>query len=760
MSDTEAIVRWLVVLSLVSFAVAPLTWWLGAGLRGARYGLTRPLGIILVTAVLWWPAALIGVPFVRLGLVLVVLLLGIVGWSMWWRGPHRLNWQSLAVYEALWLVLFAGYALFRSYNPDIANTEKPMDIALLSSVSRSADVPAPDPWFAGEAINYYYFGYQVIGSLVKLSGVPTSIAFNLALATLFASLGTAAAAAGYRLATAFELRRSLAGLSAAFATFLLLIAGNLDAAIQLVRNPAETIESGWWYDDVGWRASRIIVDHGVHGSPNPSQTINEFPAFSFILGDLHPHVLTYPLLLGITALLIGIACTPTTATSPRIAAIGSLIGLLYVSNSWDAPLGFLLLTGALVVALGWRQRRTWLRVGFAAIAALLTALPFLLHFTAPVGIDSGELPRLIRAIPLVSDIFRTLGIVTWRPSSTVELLIVHGHWLGAFAIFAAFALGTESDARNAIRKRFDLLTVVLLLALALAVLWVPAALLLGIPFALAVAIVALDTRQPIRVIAGLFATGFFLTLVPEFVYIQDAFGDRMNIVFKLYFQAWLLFSIAAAAGFAIVLANSSRRAFYPSAALVVALIVSVAPYTPLSARDWTGDYAKRRGLDGAGYIARTAPDEAAAIAWLGANAPAETVIVEGPGCSYGTVSGLPMNRMSAFSGVPTIVGWAGHEDQWRRGESDPIRPRVEYRQDIANRWLSGRDASVPNLPDPDYIVLGTLEASGSESCESLVAHEIEASITALEASGLRPVFSSERVVILGRNTAESAATRD
>ena len=760
MSDTEAIIRWLIVLSLVSFAVAPLTWWLGDGLRGARYGLTRPLGIILVTAVLWWPAALAGVPFVRLALVLVVLLLGIAGWSMWWRGPRGLNWRSLAVYEVLWLVLFGGYALFRSYNPDIANTEKPMEIALLSSVSRSADVPAPDPWFAGEAINYYYFGYQVIGSLVKLSGVPTSIAFNLALATLFASLGTAAAAAGYRLATAFGPRRSLAGLSAAFATFLLLIAGNLEAAIRLVRNPAETVETGWWYDDVGWQASRIIVDRGVHGSPDPSQTINEFPAFSFILGDLHPHVLTYPLLLAIITLLVGIACAPTSATSPRIAAIGSLIGLLYVSNSWDAPLGFLLLTGALVVALGWRQRRAWLNVGLAAIAALLTALPFVLNFTAPVGIDARELPRAVRSIPIVSDILRTLGIVTWRPSSAVELLIVHGHWLVAFAIFAAFALGTRSGARDDFRKRFDLVAVVLLLALVLAVLWAPAAILLGVPFALAVAIIAWDSRESVRVIAGLFATGFFLTLIPEFVYIQDAFGDRMNTVFKLYFQAWLLFSIAAASGLAIVLAKSSRRALYPSAAIIVVLIVSVAPYTPLSARDWTADYAERRGLDGAGYLTRSAPDEAAAIDWLRANASAGTAIVEGPGCSYQAVSGVPMNRMSAFSGVPTIVGWAGHENQWRRGERDPIRPRVEYRQDMANRWLSGEDASVPNLPDPDYIVLGTLEMSGSKTCRSLVAHDVEASIAALNAAGWQQVFTTEGVVILSRNSAESAATWD
>ena len=68
MSDTEAILRWMGVLSLLSLWVAPLTWWLGDGLHGARFALARPLGLILVTAALWWPAALIGIPFVRLAL--------------------------------------------------------------------------------------------------------------------------------------------------------------------------------------------------------------------------------------------------------------------------------------------------------------------------------------------------------------------------------------------------------------------------------------------------------------------------------------------------------------------------------------------------------------------------------------------------------------------------------------------------------------------------------------------------------------------
>lgn len=751
MSDTEAILRWLAVLSAITAGLAPFSWWLGAGLGPALYGLARPLGIVALTAVVWWPAAALGLPFTRVVLITALVLASAACWTMWRRSGQRINWRAWLAFEVLWLLLFAGYALFRAYNPDIANTEKPMDIALLSSVSRSANVPAPDPWFAGEAINYYYFGYQVFGAIVKLSGVPTTIAFNLALATLFASLGTVAAAGGYRLATSHGLGRRLACVSAALTTFLLLIAGNLETGWRLVRSPGETLASGWWYDDVGWQASRVIVDHGVHGSLDPSQTINEFPAFSFILGDLHPHVLTYPLLLSIAVILIGIVCCPRSATLARTATLGALIGLLYVSNSWDAPLGFAMLAGALLLALGIRRKTAWLHIGLAGASAVLTALPFVVRFTAPVGLDSSEVPDVVADIPLIGTLVQSLGIVTWQPSGMSELLLVHGFWLAVFVMFAGHVLSGESPTFQFLRRELTIVAAGVLLALAIALLWAPAVLLVGIPLALALTIVMLESRNSIRLVAGLFALAFLLILIPEFVYIQDAFGNRMNTVFKLYFQAWLLFSIASAASLMLVVAGRRRQIAPYAWAAVVVLVLTVTPYSLLSARDWTTDFQQRHGLDGADYLRRNHPDEVAAIDWIRRNADDNDVIVEAPGCSYQSVAGIPMNRFSAFSGVPAIVGWAGHERQWRRGDAGAIKPRVDFRQQFANSWLSGEAATMTNVPAPDYIILGLLEREGSETCDSLTPHDPKLTQAALEGSGWRAVFVRGAVMILGRN---------
>ncbi|MCL4822900.1 MAG: hypothetical protein KJZ57_01660, partial [Anaerolineales bacterium] len=43
----------------------------------------------------------------------------------------------------------------------------------------------------------------------------------------------------------------------------------------------------WW-----WRASRVVSDFTLTGEFK--EVIDEFPAFSFVLGDLHPHILALP----------------------------------------------------------------------------------------------------------------------------------------------------------------------------------------------------------------------------------------------------------------------------------------------------------------------------------------------------------------------------------------------------------------------------------------------------------------------------------
>ncbi len=754
MSDLEAILRWYVVLTLVAAALLPFVAWVGATLGPARFGLLRPLSLVTLTAIVWWPAAVVDLPFARWTLIAALLITAVVGWTMVVRQRLVLNdWRVLLGFEALWLVTFALYVWFRGYQPDIINTEKPMEIALLSSVARSSEVPAPDPWFAGSAINYYYFGYQTFASAIKLSGVPTAIGFNLALATLFASGATAAAAAGSAFLRALGGSRSSIVAAGGLAVVLLLFAGNLETAKRLVEEPSTTIDAGWW-EGVGWQASRIIVDSDVTQPGDTSETINEFPAFSFVLGDLHPHVLTYPLLATVLVLAIGIALSAQRQSWLRLGVIGALVGLLYASNSWDAPAGFLLVAGAIALSHRFVLRSIVRDVLIISVSAIVAAGPFVLQFTAPVGVPNSRVPAALTDLPLIGRVVNTFGIVSWRPSSVAELLTVHGAWLVAFAVFAAVELVRDRSSIEIVRKRQHFWLAGGILAFGVAMAWAPALLVLGVPLLLSCALAVTSDRQPVRAIAGAFAGGFLLALVPEFFYIQDVFSDRMNTVFKLFYQAWLVLSVASATALVYSVRSVPRAYRVPATIGVGLLVVATVPYTPLSAQDWTDDFAHRRGIDGRVYLATSAPGALAAIEWISEHAEPGDTIIEAPGCSYANAFGAPLSRVSAFSGVPTLIGWHGHEGQWRRGENPSIYERLTLRAEQANAVLDGSIAA--DASDARFVILGEIEIQGSPNCD-LALPRTSGAADALQSAGWLVVFESGGTMIFAQPTDPTVA---
>ncbi|MGH9176555.1 MAG: hypothetical protein ACRD1H_19460, partial [Vicinamibacterales bacterium] len=158
------------------------------------------------------------------------------------------------------------------------------------------------------------------------------------------------------------------------------------------------------------------------------------------------------------------------------------------------------------------------------------------------------------------------------------------------------------------------------------------------------------------------------------------------------------------------------------------------------------DFAARRGLNGSAYIERVAPGEQAAIDWLVQHADPGDAVVEAPGCSYVNVAGVPTSRLSAFSGVPTLVGWWGHEWQWRRGRDD-IQIVLDDRTARANAILDGA-VSVSDV-DARFVVLGVVEASGNAVCDK--APELGADAEAsLAAAGWMPAFEADGTTILVR----------
>lgn len=714
MSDLAAILRWYAVVSVVAVALLPFVGWLGAGLGPLRIGLVRPLSIVILTAVIWWPAGLLGLPFNTPVIVGALALLAAIGWGCWWRAGHpMLDIGWLVAFELVWLALFVGYAWFRGFNPDIANTEKPMEIALLTSVSRSSAVPAPDPWLSGWAINYYYFGYQVVSTIIRLSGVPAAIGFNLALATAFASVGTATMAAAGHILRLARGSRVAVGLAAALGPLLVIFAGNLETTRRLISEGRSVVDAGWW-QGIGWQASRIIIDRNVFQPGDARPTINEFPAFSFVLGDLHPHVLTLPLLATVLALALSLLSDDIAPSRARLGGIGALVGLLYASNSWDAPTGLAIVILMLGLAnLG--RLRSWL-VGssITVTSAAIAALPFIAHYSAPIGVPNDAIPAWLSDLPIVGALVNTFGVVTWHPSGVRELLIVHGAWLVVFVVFAVAAAHRELELITALEPYRIRLLGGGLLALGVAFAWAPAVVVIGLPLLSAAWIVRRTSDESTRILAALFAAGFALVLVPEFVFIQDVFGDRMNTVFKLYFQAWLVLALASAASIVWVVSRAARAARPAIAMLLAVVVIATLPYAPLSADDWAGGFNERRSLDGEAYLGTRGHGDLAAITWIREHAHAGDTIAEAPGCSYGVLDGVPLNRISAFTGVPTVIGWVGHESQWRRGEINDVGSFLDSRADTANAIVGGE--RVESRRPPRFLILGQQELIGTTVC--------------------------------------------
>jgi uncharacterized membrane protein len=154
-----------------------------------------------------------------------------------------------------------------------------------------------------------------------------------------------------------------------------------------------------------------------------------------------------------------------------------------------------------------------------------------------------------------------------------------------------------------------------------------------------------------------------MVLATELFFLHDALGDRMNTVFKFWFAGWLMLAVAGAAAFGIaydrVATVRPRWLVVPALTLGVALYGGSLLYAPAAtvARAREG---QEPSLDSLAYVERTDPGMADAIAWVRANLGRGDVLLEATSKDYSAG-----NAVSASTGVPTVLGWRGHEVTWR-----------------------------------------------------------------------------------------------
>ena len=460
-----------------------------------------------------------------------------------------------------------------------------------------------------------------------------------------------------------------------------------------------------------WRASRVVGTFS--GGETQDYTINEFPFFSFLLGDLHPHVLGLPF----TLMAIGLAMAvfyrgvrPDIAgwrrNWPLFLALALVLGGLAFINSWDFPTYGVLVVAAAAMGAALRGTRLDLRfvVGVVAgglalaAASVLLYLPFYFHlhsqaegigvagdvasrpfhwllFWAPFAFIAGSflfawagrLPqrslsaRALVVLPLVFWAFVELAAkLGWADFTDSGLLFLQKVWYAAPLGVVAGVGGWLLLRRDALQREGAF--VLLLLGLA------------------------------VLLMAG-----------PEFFYVKDVFHNRMNTVFKLYYQAWVLLAIVSAYALYYLGFRRLRRSWRVGwLAVSLALMAGAFVYSLASVYERSGAFQGHATLDGLHWTRQSNPGEVEALAWLEANARGMPVVVEAVGPEYSDYG-----RVSARTGLPTVLGWPGHELQWR-GSDKPFAGREAG---VAAVYGADLDAAVQALSEYDvrYVFVGSLE---------------------------------------------------
>ena len=597
-------VYWYVMILLLGWVCFPLVRFTFSGLPDKGFPLTRLVGM-LALAFLTWIAGSAGLSINALSISAIFALLVILNAGLFWMQRKTIlndlkeNWKSYLIAEMVFLTLFLLFIAVRLGNPDLWHPskggEKPMDFSYLNAVIKSTTFPPFDPWYAGGYINYYYFGFVLVGVPIKWLGIIPSIAYNLVLPTFFAFFGAAAFSMGWNLMWGFGYklvkpdpekedvvrvynnRPLTAGL---VATGLSLLVGNLGTVRMIwqgfMRLATPNFETGNILDKLIWtfQGLAMFIQHAqlpygagdwywIPSRAIPGEPITEFPLFTFLYADPHAHMFALPLTLLALAWSLSIllqqwkwegdhSWNQILQGAVTFVVGGMVIGSLYPTNTWDMPA--YLAIGCLVVFYTicrhtftspkermeiWRYFK---RFVFGLLAAgALAGLAFLLY--RPFS------QWFVQA-------YNSIDI--WKGDHT-QLPDYLTHWGLFLFIISSWMLWETIDWMDKtplsrlrlLMPYWTLLLMLFLAFIAIVVLlqvvgvniaWVA----LILSFWALILIVRPNQPDAKRFVLFMVGSASILTLAVELVALHGDIG-RMNTVFKFYLQAWTMFSISAAA---------------------------------------------------------------------------------------------------------------------------------------------------------------------------------------------------------------------
>ncbi|MCD4721409.1 MAG: DUF2298 domain-containing protein [Desulfobacula sp.] len=641
------------------------------GFKDKGYHFSKIIATLSITYIIFLLTSLKMICFSR---SLIICMAVVVGGLLFWWGQSGikgiLTKKLLRVWifeELLFLTALLAWALLRGMEPSLNSLEKSMDFGFVNAILRADTMPPCDMWFAGKTINYYYFGHFQAAVMTALSGFSPAVCYNLLIATIFAQVLTFGFSLGGNLISLKKSRITsfpsffIAG---GISSFLLTFGGNLHPAFKasqnILNNGFSRIFSNYWFAN----ATRFIG----YDPPTSDQVIHEFPAYSFIVADLHAHMLNLPVVLLFFAVLLHFVCWQTDrdftkATSilylpvKQITGFGFLFAVFFMTNAWDVLNFGLLLFLVLCLVLkpmhssgiksfsGIKWFRHVIIAGISGLAVLIPAFLFALSFSKNFTPFSQGLEWTDHKSPI------------W------QLFILHGgFWIIASLYLLSLVLRKKQN--QSYLEKIDLF------------------------------------------VLACFLTSLLLIAIPEVIVIKDALPQisrRANTMFKLTYSAHIISSITA--GFMILstIWHLTGSILKKPAIALLALVFCLLSIFPFLGIPQFYNFGQFQTLNGFHYLKWGPLGSIEAIQWLNTTIKGAPVIVEAPGKSYSLY-----NHISSATGLPSVLGWQNHAILWHNNEQIVIE-RLDHIHQIYTSDDPKKVRQLIKYYNISYIIVGKLE---------------------------------------------------
>ena len=681
---------WYLLALVLGAAAMPLTGRLFRRFQDRGWMFSKVTAIAVSGFLTWFLVAVKIIKFTTMTCIVVTLVCAAASLILYCReqkaGFECIPFAHLDLVYAEELLFFTAFLLwtyFAGFHPAAYGTEKFMDYGFMEAMMRSKTLPATDLWYSQGKINYYYGGQYFAVFLTKLSGAKVELTYNLmrtfvaglAFAMPFSLVHQMVTDRLGRIRTGWK--KALPSVTGILAGISVSIAGNMHYVVygQIIpfiqKLKGEEVSSYWFPD-----ATRYI-------GFNPDvedKTIHEFPCYSFVLGDLHAHVVDIMFVLLLLGLLYAwmkkVRTTELSGESmsrrefwkkqllmPQLLAAGALLGMFHWTNYWDFVIYFVVTCGAALFMniIGQKGKIRWvLGVTAAQAVEILTLatviiLPFTLQF------DTSNMVQ---------------GIALAKHHSLLHQLLVLWGLPGILTILFVVSLLIEKLRGAEQKSLYHLLT---------------------------------SIRLPdlFAVLMGLCAIG--LVLIPELVYVRDIYENgnaRANTMFKLTYQAYIMFGMTMIYAIFRLLVIGKNKILKVLAFIGLFLFVWTCGYFGNSVHSWFGTVWKSsqyKGLNATAFLETDFPEDVNGIRWLKENISDAPVVLEANGDSYSEYE-----RVSAMTGLPTIMGWYVHEWLWR-GDLADLNAKIEEIKEI---YTSTDETRVKELLDEynvSYIFVGSCE---------------------------------------------------